>query len=329
MLSYHSLPKSVTIIDGTLREGLEDEEVLVKTETKLFLLEKLVDAGFQCMEVSAFSPATALPQFQDINELLKRIPRSPNVVYKCNAFNMKLVERAVKAKEEGYGPDLVNTQFAITEELSQNMFRASASERWKYIEQAVKTLHDAGIKIQVTVLDVWHSIHQGELPIDNAVEAASNLFSIDCDIVRAADAFGAVTPARAFEYFSRVLDKYPNPDSHAFHCHDMRGFGLATCVAAMQAGCVRLDGCLGGIGGPPATMVDGVPIRGATEYCAYHQYKRGLVSTEDLVVLCDAMGIKTGINVEKVLRLGKWVEAILGRKLWSFCVRYDEIPKGL
>jgi hydroxymethylglutaryl-CoA lyase len=327
MKMSYSLPKSVTIIDGTLREGFENEEIFVKTETKLFLLEKLVDAGFQCLEAGAFSPPAAVPQFRDTEEILKRMSRKPNVVYKCNAFVMKLVERAVKAKKEGYGPDLINTQFASSEELSQGMFRVSASERWKYIEQAVKVIHDAGMKIQVTILDVWHCPYMGERPIDIALEVTSNLFSIGCDIVRYADGFGVVTPPRAFEYFSRVLDKHPNADAHAFHCHDMRGFGPAIYLAAMQAGCARFDTCLGGLGGPPATMVDGVPVPTATAYCAYYPYRTGLVSTEDFVVMCDTMGVETGIKVDKVLRLGKWLEAILGRRLWSTCLRYEEAPE--
>ncbi|MGA2670228.1 MAG: hydroxymethylglutaryl-CoA lyase [Dehalococcoidia bacterium] len=322
MLKRYYLPKSITIIDGTLREGLENEELLVKTDTKLFILNKLIDAGFQCMEAGAFASPTAMPQFRDTEEILKRVVRKPNLVYKCNAFNMKLVERAVKAKKEGYGADLINTQYALVEKLSQSMFGVGVSDRWKYIEDAVKALHDVNVKIQVSVLDTW------DCPdINLALEATNNLLNIGCDIVRACDGLGYVTPPQAFEYFSQALDKNPKPDSHAFHYHDIRGFGLASYIAAMQAGCGRFDACLGGVGGPPATIVDGVPSTAAAEYHAYYPDRTGLVSTEDLVVMCDAMGIETGIDTDKVLVLGKWVEAILKRKLWSFCARYGKVPK--
>jgi hydroxymethylglutaryl-CoA lyase len=79
-----NLPKAVTIIDGTLREGLQNEEVLVPTETKLFLLEGLIDAGFRAMEAGAFSPAAVFPQFRDTEEILKRLPRDKGVLFKCN-----------------------------------------------------------------------------------------------------------------------------------------------------------------------------------------------------------------------------------------------------
>jgi len=64
-----------------------------------------------------------------------------------------------------------------------------------------------------------------------------------------------VTPDKVYEYFSRVLDRYPDSNRHALHLHDHRGFGEASCVAAMHAGCSRFDTCLGGIGGPTAVEV--------------------------------------------------------------------------
>ena len=327
MKGSYRLPKSVTIIDGTVREGLQSEEIFVPTETKLFLLEGLIDAGFRCIEVGAFSPPDAVPQFRDTEEILNRLPRKPNVLYKCNTFTMKLLQRAVKAKQEGYGPDIINTQFATTEELSQPFFRKTVAERWKFIEDAIKLAHDAGLMIQVSILTVWYCPYRGEMPIEIALQTTDRLMEMGCDIVRACDGYGDVTPDRIYEYFSRVLDKHPNPNRHALHLHDHRGFGLASYAAAMQAGCTRLDTCLGGIGGPTAAIVGGVHTRGAMEYRP-RAGKTGLVSTEDFIVMCDAMGIETGIDVDKVLQLGKWMERLLERKLWSFSLRQGRVPKG-
>ena len=322
-----NLPKFVTIIDGSMREGLQSEEIFVPTETKLFLLEGLIDAGFQCMEVGAFSPPAAMPQFRDTEEILKRLPRKPNILYKCNTFTMKLVQRAVEAKKEGYGPDLINTQYATTEELSKAFFRATVAERWEFIKDAVKLAHDAGLIFQVSILNPWYCPYRGEMPIEIALQVTDQLISIGCDIVRPCDPFGDVSPPQAYEYFSRALDKYPNPNIHTFHLHDYRGFGLASYVAAMHAGCTRFDTCLGGIGGPTASIVEGVPIRGTAEYVS-RPFRTGLVSTEDFLMMCDAMGVETGIDVNKVHQLGKWMERILQRKLWSLSLGLGRVPKG-
>jgi hydroxymethylglutaryl-CoA lyase len=327
MKEGYSFPESVTIIDGSVREGLQTEEIFVPTETKLFLLEGLIDAGFRCIEVGAFSPPDAMPQFRDTEEILRRLPRNSQTLYKCNTFTMKLVQRAVQTKQEGFGPDIINTQFSTTEEHSKAFFRKTVDERWKFIEEAIRLAHDAGLKIQVTILTVWYCPFRGEMPIEIALQTTDRLMERGCDIVRVADGLGDVTPDKVYEYCSRVLDRYPDSNRHTLHLHDHRGFGLASYVAAMQAGCSRFDTCLGGIGGPTAAIVGGVHARGAMEYRP-RAGKTGLVSTEDFVVMCDAMGIDTGINVDKVLKLGKWMERILERKLWSFSLGQGRVPKG-
>lgn len=327
MKGNYTLPKSVTVFDGTLREGIQNEETLIPIETKLFLLESLIDAGFRYLEPGSISPPDAMPQFRDTEEILKRIPRKPDLFYKCNTFTPRLVERAVKLKLEGHGPDIINCQYATTEEFSQDFFRKSVAERWKYVENSTKAAHDAGILIQVTILNPFYCPFKGAMPMEITLETTGRLLKTGVDIVRFGDSFGDVTPNKMYEYFSRLLEKYPEPNKFTLHAHDYRGFGLAVCVAAMQAGCIRFDTTLGGIGGPPAAIVGGIHARGAVEYRP-QTYKKGIISAEDFVVMCDAMGIETGIDVDKILNLGRWMEKILGRKLWSFCLGPGKVPKG-
>jgi hydroxymethylglutaryl-CoA lyase len=91
----------------------------------------------------------------------------------------------------------------------------------------------------------------------------------------------------------------------------------------MQAECIRFDTTLVGIGGPPTAIVEGVHARGAVEYIP-QTYKKGLVSSEDFVVMCDAMGIETGINVDKVLNLGRWMERVLEKEVVVILFKYWE-----
>ena len=110
-----------------------------------------------------------------------------------------------------------------------------------------------------------------------------------------------------------------------FHIHDARGMGIACYFAAMQAGITRFETTLGGLGGWPANFVSGVPVPGLTGLTEVSRHP-GLVSTEDFLVMLDAMGIETGIDTDKVLRLGRMVERIVGRDLWSFCVGREGLP---
>lgn len=321
-----NIPKRIHILESTLREGLQNEEAFVETGAKLFIIEKLLDAGVQRIEVGDFIKPDISSQFIDTEEILKRMPRSPELLSVCN-FSSGLLEKAGKAKQEGHGPDIVNTQIATTEKLSQLFCQTTVEDRWKFVERSIKAAHDAKIKIQVTNISVWYCPYKGNMPVEVALETTDRLLKMGADAVRAADPYGVVTPPQAYDYFSRVLDKFPDPNLHAYHQHDHRGFGLANYVAAMQAGCTYFDTTLGGTGGLTATIVGGVPVQGEARYRAY-QSKQGLVSTEDFLVLCDAMGIETGINAQKVLILGKWMERILQKKLWSFSLPHGSVQKN-
>jgi len=104
---------------------------------------------------------------------------------------------------------------------------------------------------------------------------------------------------------------------------------LANVLAALQAGITHYEGTMGGIGGQPANFVDGVPVAGTGSYYYVDPSIVGLVCMEDMVVMMDEMGIDTGVDVDKVLEIGQWVEKIVGRRLRSECVRTGRIPKSM
>jgi len=99
-----------------------------------------------------------------------------------------------------------------------------------------------------------------------------------------------------------ILDAIPDPAKHVAHFHVTRGWGLSNVLAALNAGITHFESTLGGIGGQPANSVDGVPVSGTRKY--YYEDHR-LVSTEDMGVMMDEMGIDTGLDVDKVLEVGR------------------------
>jgi hydroxymethylglutaryl-CoA lyase len=99
-------------------------------------------------------------------------------------------------------------------------------------------------------------------------------------------------------------------------------------LAALLAGINHFESTMGGIGGQPANFVDGVPVAGTGSYYYQDPNIVGLVCTEDMVVMMDEMGIDTGVDVDRVLEIGRVVEKIVGRRLRSECIRTGRIPKG-
>jgi hydroxymethylglutaryl-CoA lyase len=120
-----------------------------------------------------------------------------------------------------------------------------------------------------------------------------------------------------------------NPHKQIAHFHTTRGWGLANVLAALQAGVTNYESTMGGLGGQPANFVSGVPVPGTGAYYYKDPTDVGLVSTEDMVVMMDEMGIDTGLDIDRILEIGKMVEKIVGRKLRSESIRNGRIPKSM
>ncbi|MDH6458010.1 hydroxymethylglutaryl-CoA lyase [Fusobacterium sp. PH5-7] len=313
------LPKKINIIDITMRDGLQNEEKFLPLEGKLHIAEKLIDAGVKKIEVGSMSHVKYVPQFRDIDDLMRALPKRDDVEYTVLALNKKAVERVVKLLEEGIKIDRVLTgQLATSEAYAKKNMNRTHEELFLEAEKNVKLLHDAGIKKVVgNIGTIFGCPIQGEVPIEKAYEFADRMFQIGFDEIEHSDPDGKATPKDILEYFSVVLEKYPDPSKHSFHIHDIRGTGIAGYYAAMMAGIINFDCTIGGIGGQVANFMDGLPIKGTGEY--YFESRRtGLVSTEDFTTMVNEMGIETGIDHKKLYKLGLELEKMLGKELHSF-----------
>jgi len=181
----------------------------------------------------------------------------------------------------------------------------------------------------IQVSTIWGCPIEGPTEMSKAIEFTKRWFDIGASDVEHADHDGSASPDRVYKYFSMLLDSVDNPEKQIAHFHTTRGWGLANVLAALQAGMTNYESTMGGIGGQPANFVDGVPVPGTGEYYYKDPNIVGLVSTEDMVVMMDEMGIDTGLDVDRILEIGKMVERIVGRPLRSESIRSGRIPKHL
>jgi len=329
-------PKKVVIGDITVRDGFQHEEKFIPTEAKLWLAEQLILAGFKHIEVSNFGNPKGMPQFKDADELHKKIRASKKIKHLLNevvlttiTIRERAVERAIQAKQEGWGPDRILLMVSTSESHQIKNSGLSLAEYWKMSEEWVKKAREAGIKVNGTVSTIWGCPIEGPTEMSKAIEFTKRWFEIGANDVEHADHDGSASPDRVYKYFSMLLDAVDNPHKQIAHFHTTRGWGLANVLAALQAGMTNFEATMGGIGGQPANFVDGAPVAGTGDYYYRDPNIVGLVSTEDMVVMMDEMGIDTGLDVDKVLEIGKMVERIAGRKLRSECIRTGRIPKAM
>ncbi len=328
-------PKKVVIGDITVRDGFQHEEKLIPTRAKLWVLEELILAGFKRMEVTNFGNPKAMPQFADAEELFKAIRTSkrvkdklPGVELTAVTINERAVDRAIAARQEGYGPDRVLQMISTSESHQIKNSGMTHKEYWAMTERCIKKAHDAGMKFCGTVSTIWGCPIEGPTELKKAVEFTKRYLDIGADDIEHADHDGSAPPNKVYEYFAMIMDALPNPELHVAHFHVTRGWGLANVLAALQAGITHFESTMGGIGGQPANFCDGSPVAGTGTYYYQDPNIVGLVSTEDMVVMMDEMGIDTGVDVDRVLDIGRMVEKICGRRLRSECIKTGRIPKG-
>jgi hydroxymethylglutaryl-CoA lyase len=316
-----TLPKQVTVSDLTPREGFQSEERVIPTEAKLFIINGLIDAGFREMEVTAFAPPKYQPQFRDWEAVLKGLPQRDDVTYSCVTTSPKATERAFDAREKGYRVDRILLGIIPgSEKMNKVISGLDYAQAWAWIGGSVKRAHQLKMKVNVFISGIFSpSAANGRPPMEEGFEFVKRLLDMGVDDIEHPDHDGEATPEEVYSYFIRIMDKHADPNQHIFHIHDARGMGLACYFAALMAGITRFETCLGGLGGFPAAFVDGVPT-GGLKWVTEVARRPGLVSTEDFLVMLDGMNIETGIVVEKVLNLGKWLERIVGRETASFCL---------
>ena len=317
-----------------MRDGFQHEEKFIPTDAKVWLAEELILCGFKNIEVTNMGNPKGMPQFKDADEVLKRLRSSrkvrdmiDDVSITAVTIRERSIERAIQAKLDGYGPDRILVMVSTSEAHHYKNSGLSLKEYWKMCEQYIPMARDAGIKVNGTVSTIWGCPISGPTEMKKAVEFTQRWFDIGAYDVEHADHDGSASPDRIYDYFSMLLDHIPTPDKHIVHLHTTRGWGLANALAALQAGMTYFEATMGGIGGQPANFVDGVPVAGTGSYYYKDPNIVGLISTEDLVVMLDEMGVETNLDVNKVLETGRMVERIIGRPLRSESIKTGRIPK--
>ena len=320
-------PKKVSMTELLARDGFQHERHFVPTDTKVFFIDACSEAGYKTVEVTNFSHPRYLPQARDAEEVLKKIKRNPGVEYKCYGMTDKAVERAVAAKEAGYGPDILAFTISTTDAHCMRNANRPVEKFFEQIPNWAKMCNSVGIKLDMAIACVFGCPITGPVPLEKTFELIEKGLEMGCSCASPCDTTGEAAPDRVYEFFTRLREKFPNDDVHRAHFHDSRGMGLTNYFAALMAGVTVFEASLGQLGGQPSYIVDGVPGIG-TGWLYTPSDITGNGSTEDLVVMFDEIGVDTGVDVDRVLELGRILEHVLERDLRPYTTKTGRIPKG-
>jgi len=269
---------------------LQNEKILVETETKIALIEKLADAGLTKIEVTSFVSPKWVPQMKDAFEVLSGIDRRPGVTYPVLTPNLKGFERALEA-----GVTEVAVFGAASEAFSQKNINCSISESVERFRPVLEAAQKNSVRVRGYISCVLGCPYQGEVPLENVVNLAENMSEMGCYEISLGDTIGIGTPLQAKKMVETVAEKVP-VSNLALHFHDTRGQALANIYACLELGVSVIDASVSGLGG-----------------CPYAPGASGNVATEDVVYMLHGIGIKTGVDIEKLIETGRFISDVFGR----------------
>lgn len=284
-------PKKVTIVEVGPRDGLQNEKEFVPTASKIELVNRLVDAGAPKIEAASFVSPKWVPQMADAAEVMQGIERKANVIYAALTPNVRGLEGALEN-----GADEVVIFGAASEAFSQKNINCSIDESIERFVDVARLAKEAGVLLRASISTSFGCPYQGEVPIDSVLSVVKRMQDLGCDEIDIADTIGVGTAAQVYEVMSRVTEIVPK-EKIAGHFHDTYGQALANIVASMQAGVSIYHSSVAGLGG-----------------CPYAKGATGNVATEDVLYMLHGMGIETGMDLDKTVRIGQWISDEIGRQ---------------
>jgi len=291
----------------------------VSTEHKLEMIRRCVEAGFKKIEVTSFAHPGLLPQFRDAQEVLAGLARekeAEGVSYVVLMPNEKGFDRFEACVKEGYGAHEIILMISASETHNLKNFRLKHRDAKVIHARIMRRAHDLGVKVIGCVGTVYGCPVDGDIPMALVEDVTRFYVEQGAESIMLGDTTGVANPHLVRERVGRLRELFPQTDFIA-HFHDTRGSGVANTLAALDLGLPYVDSSLGAIGGQPAT--------GAARY---HLGYSGNTCTEDLVALLEEMGVKTGIDVSKLIQAGHRAEEILGMKLRSNVIHSGPVCHG-
>jgi hydroxymethylglutaryl-CoA lyase len=274
------------------RDGLQIEPTWVETADKIALIDQLSLAGFSRIEAGSFVSPKAIPALRDGEQVFQGIQRKPGVTYVALIPNLKGAQRAIESRADELNLVMSASQ---THNLANMRMRCEAS--LAAFGDIVSFAGDYPVRLNGSIATTFGCPFEGKIDEDRVLHIVQAYRELGIQGITLADTTGMANPRQVQRLVRRVLERIPASDL-TLHFHNTRGLGLCNVLAAYEAGARRFDAALGGLGG-----------------CPFAPGASGNICTEDLVNLCEEIGIHTGIDLPHLLQMSRHLPALLGHEL--------------
>jgi hydroxymethylglutaryl-CoA lyase len=298
------IPQDVRIREVGPRDGFQNEPEVISTDQKVRLIDMLAATGLSRLEVTSFVRPDVIPQLADADEVLTRIDRPPGVAYSVLIPNERGLERALEHRESF---DEINVFLSATETHNRRNVNRSIAASLDGLGRTIAKAREEGLRCEGVISVVFGDPYEGEVPPDRVLEIAERLAEAGCEEVSFGDTTGMANPRQVGAFFAAARKRLQGVELTA-HFHNTRGQGLANVLAALEQGIDSFESAFGELGGSPLTP-------GAT----------GNISTEDLVSMLHEMGVRTGVDLDRLIAASQAAQDLLGRPLGAHVLRAGPI----
>ena len=298
------LPKFVEIHEEGPREGFQIEPGPISTVDKIKLIDALSRTGLKHIQACSFVNPRLVPGWADAEQVVEGFMAHEDVEYTGLYFNGNGLDRALAFKDKLSISGSISLTAA--EGFTKKNLNRTHEENVSAMKRHVTSHLELGIPVnRIGVMAAFGCNYEGDISPDTVVQtlkdgmAIANETGAEITLFSLADTMGWAAPHRIEKVIGKVRSVWPNMDI-SLHLHDTRGLAIANAYAALKMGISRFDSTVGGLGGCPF---------------AGQPKAAGNICTEELVLLCEELGISTGIDLDQLIEVGRLAEDIVGHQL--------------
>lgn len=298
------LPKFVEIHEEGPREGFQIEPGPISTVDKIKLIDALSRTGLKHIQACSFVNPRLVPGWADAEQVVEGFMAHEGVEYTGLYFNGNGLDRALAFKDKLSISGSIS--LTASEGFTKKNLNRTHEENVSAMKRHVTSHLELGIPVnRIGVMAAFGCNYEGDISPDTVVQtlkdgmAIANETGAEITLFSLADTMGWAAPHRIEKVIGKVRSVWPNMDI-SLHLHDTRGLAIANAYAALKMGISRFDSTVGGLGGCPF---------------AGQPKAAGNICTEELVLLCEELGISTGIDLDQLIEVGRLAEDIVGHQL--------------
>lgn len=307
-------PKAIYIHEEGPREGFQIEPGPISTADKVKFIEALANTGLQEVQAVSFVNPKRVPGMADAEEVAKSIQRKKGVKYTSVWLNLQGLERALQTPLDVYGRLQISASESFSIKNTGKNTQETLREQRQIIEFCMQRNLTIDSAIVMTAFGCNIEGEIGEAVVIEKIELLMNLlqeYGMSLPYLRLADTVGWANPQTMDRVISSVQDKWPQLRL-GLHLHDTRGTGLANALVGLSKGIEHFDSSCAGLGGCPF---------------AGHKGAAGNICTEDLVFMCEEMGIATGVDLDALIECAHLAEHLVGHSLPGKVMRGGSLSK--